>query len=140
MPFVVQDETYLLQNVLGSFTSYYPYYCYIYINDPTPNDLSILSDLTFPSNPGSGPITLSPSSWSYGPGLSEGVIAATYPMLTWTIDAASSPINIYGVALVDQFNSGLIALQNFSDAPLYFSTDGAVLQVNISCFMTVAVS
>jgi hypothetical protein len=106
----------------------------LWVNNYTPTDTTVLGDLTEATFAG-----YSQQSISFGTPSIDGSGRGQMVMnpITFTAGSISSPVSVYGVAIVDYDSEGAVAMwvQRFDSAPITLSSEGSNIVYNFTDYM-----
>lgn len=117
-------EIILLQYIVGLVDAGNPV-LHLYGNDVTPNDSSIMGDLTECTSTGYAPITLASAGWTVAQDGVTGVTTVQYSEMSFSFSTAA---RAYGYFVTDTSNN-LLWLERFTGAPYDIPIDGGALAV-----------
>jgi len=118
-----QGEVEMLARILNKNTPY-DVELRLFVNDITPDENTVIGDLTESTGDGYSPQTLSGANWTISTD-GSGVTTAEYPQVTFTYTGAEA--NVYGYYVTS--NGVLLWAERFSDGPYTIPSGGGEIKV-----------
>lgn len=98
----------------------------LFVNDYTPDDTTVLANLTEMSTHGYAAKTLTKTSWVVTPGATGQPASGAYAQQTWTFTVAAA-VNVYGYHVVDVTSGLLLWVERFSSFKTIANTGDQII-------------